>query len=310
MIKIADLYAGIGGIRLGIEQAFGKENVDCIFTSEIDKHAVTTYSANFGNENIFGDIRKISETEIPDHDILLAGFPCQSFSVAGLRKGFNDERGQAFFELERILKAKKPKVFLLENVPNLKGINNGEIFQSIIKRLSQLGYKVSYEILSGKDFGVPQNRRRIYIVGYLDHDKDFEFPKSIGIETHVSDILEKDVDACYRLSDRRWNYIRTNKIKNKTGFGCYKIWTGQEKYTVTLRARYEGFPENLLIKTDGNPRRLTERECARLQGLPDSFVIDKVSKSQIYKQLGNSVCVPVIKAIAEQIKKTFFEERV
>ena len=145
MIRIADLYAGIGGIRLGFEQAFGKENIDCVFTSEIDKHAVTTYSANFGEENIYGDIREISADEIPDHDILLAGFPCQSFSVAGLKKGFNDERGQAFFEIERILKAKKPKVFLLENVPNLKGINNGEIFQLMLRRLEEIGYKVNYE---------------------------------------------------------------------------------------------------------------------------------------------------------------------
>ena len=137
MIRIADLYAGIGGIRLGFEQAFGKENVDCVFTSEIDKHAVTTYSANFGEENIYGDIREVSAAEIPNHDILLAGFPCQSFSVAGLKKGFNDERGQAFFEIERILKAKKPKVLLLENVPNLKGINNGEIFQLMLRRLCQ-----------------------------------------------------------------------------------------------------------------------------------------------------------------------------
>ncbi len=197
MIRIADLYAGIGGIRLGFEQAFGKENVDCVFTSEIDKHAVTTYTANFGEENIYGDIREISANEIPDHDILLAGFPCQSFSVAGLKKGFNDERGQAFFEIERILKSKKPKVFLLENVPNLKSINNGEIFQLMLRRLEEIGYKVNYEILSGKDFGVPQNRRRLYIVGSLDHDKIFQFPKPLEIKTHVSDIIEKDVDETY-----------------------------------------------------------------------------------------------------------------
>lgn len=308
MIRIADLYAGIGGIRLGFEQAFGQENVDCVFTSEIDKHAVTTYIANFGDKNIHGDIREIDASKIPDHDVLLAGFPCQSFSIGGLKKGFNDERGQAFFELERILKAKKPKVFLLENVPNLKGIDNGETFQFIIEHLNQLGYKVSYAILSGKDFGIPQNRNRIYIVGYLNHDKDFEFPKPTGIETHVSDILEKDVDACYRLSDRRWNHLLTNKIENRTGFGGYKTWTGQERCTVTLRGGYNSHPENLLIKTDGNPRLLTERECARLQGFPDSFVINKVSRNQAYKQLGNSVCVSVIKAIAERIKKTFFEE--
>ena len=183
MIKIADLYAGIGGIRLGVEQAFGKENVDCVFTSEIDKHAVTTYRANLGEEDIYGDIREISANKIPDHDILLAGFPCQSFSVASLKKGFADERGQAFFEIERILKAKKPKVLLLENVPNLKNINNGEVFQLMLEHLKELGYKVNYEILSGKDLGVPQNRRRLYIVGSLDHDKVFQFPKPLGIKT-------------------------------------------------------------------------------------------------------------------------------
>jgi len=308
MIRIADLYAGIGGIRLGFEQAFGKENVDCVFTSEIDKHAVTTYSANFGSENIYGDITKIETSEIPGHDILLAGFPCQAFSVAGLQKGFSDERGQAFFEIERILKAKKPKLFLLENVPNLEKINNGETFQFILSHLKELGYKLNYTILSGKDFGVPQNRSRIYIVGCLDHAKEIEFPKPLGVKTQVSDILEKNVDATYRLSDCRWNHIRTTKTENRTGFGGYKIWTGQEQYTVTLRRGYPAHPENLLFLTDGNPRLLTGRECARLQGFPDSFVIDKVSRRQIYNQFGNSVCVPVIKAIAEQIKKTFFEE--
>lgn len=308
MIKIADLYAGIGGIRLGFEQAFGKENVDCVFTSEVDKHAVTTYSANFGNENIFGDIKGISETEIPDHDILLAGFPCQPFSNAGLKKGFNDERGQAFFEIERILKAKKPKVFLLENVPNLKGINNGEIFQLILERLKHLGYKVNYEILSGKDFGVPQNRRRLYIVGHLDRSKDFEFPKPTNQKTRLNDVLENDVSEKYCLSDRRWEHIRTTKVKDSTGFGGYKIWDVESPYVCVLKARYLGFPETILIASErGSPRYLTERECARLQGFPDYFVINKVPKTQIYKQLGNSVCVPVIKAIAEQIKKTFFE---
>lgn len=308
MIKIADLYAGIGGIRLGFEQAFGKENVDCVFTSEIDKHAVTTYSANFGNENIFGDIKGISETEIPDHDILLAGFPCQPFSNAGLKKGFNDERGQAFFEIERILKAKKPKVFLLENVPNLKGINNGEIFQLILERLKHLGYKVNYEILSGKDFGVPQNRRRLYIVGHLDQSKDFEFPKPSGIETHISDIVEENVNESYCLSDHRWTHIQERMKFGSTGWCSYKIFDEAEPYTVTLVARYLSHPEKILLNhPTGNPRRLTERECARLQGFPDYFVINKVPKTQIYKQLGNSVCVPVIKAIAEQIKKNFFE---
>ena len=307
MIRIADLYAGIGGIRLGFEQAFGKENVDCVFTSEIDKYAVMTYTANFGDKNIFGDIRRISATEIPDHDILLAGFPCQSFSVAGLKKGFNDERGQAFFEIERILKAKKPKAFLLENVPNLKSINNGEIFQFMLRRLEEIGYKINYEILSGKDFGVPQNRRRLYIVGNLDHDKVFQFPNPSGIKTHVSDIIEKDVDESYCLSDHRWNHIQVRMKCGSTGWCSYKIFDENAPCTTTLVARYLSHPEKIMLKhPTGNPRRLTERECARLQGFPDTFIIDKVPKTQIYKQFGNSVCVPVIKAIAKQIKDTFF----
>lgn len=308
MIKIADLFAGIGGIRLGFEQAFGKANVNCVFTSEIDKHAIKTYIANFGDHNIHGDIRQIEASTIPDHDILLAGFPCQSFSIAGLQKGLNDERGQAFFEIARVLRCKKPKTFLLENVPHLKTMNNGEIFLFMLKQLSELGYKIHYEILSGKDFDVPQNRRRLYIVGNLDH-KDFQFPKPLGIATQISDILETDVSAIYCLSDHRWHHIQSRMKFGSSGWSSYKIFSENEPYTTTLIAGYLNHPEKILMKhPTGNPRRLTERECARLQGFPEVFVIDQVSKSQIYKQLGNSVCVPVIRAIAEQMKKTFFEE--
>lgn len=309
MIRIADLYAGIGGIRLGVEQAFGKENVNCVFTSEIDKFATITYTTNFGNENIYGDIRKIDEQSIPDHDILLAGFPCQSFSRAGLQRGFDDERGRAFFEIERVIKAKKPPVFLLENVPNLKNINNGKIFQFMLECLNRLGYKINYEILSGKDFSVPQNRRRLYIIGYLDTSKNFEFPQALDVSTFVGDILEKEVDKSCTISDKQWNYFRKRSQREIGGFGKYHVYTGEESYTCTLLATYQRHCERILIKmSTGNPRRLTERECARLQGFPESFIIDKVSGSQIYKQLGNSVCVPVIRAIAEQIQKTFFSE--
>jgi DNA (cytosine-5)-methyltransferase 1 len=310
MIRIADLYADIGGIRLGFEQAFGKENIDCVFTSEIDKHAVTSYSANFGEENIYGDIREISADEIPDHDILLAGFPCQSFSVAGLKKGFNDERGQAFFEIERILKAKKPPLLFLENVPNLKDLNNGAVFQFILEHLKELGYKINYEILNGKDFGVPQNRRRLYIVGYLDHSKTFEFPNICNEHTVIADILEKDVDASYIISDHQWNYFKKRSFLKKIGgFGKYNVYSGKEANTCTLLASYKAHCSRILIEmSEGNPRRLTERECARLQGFPDSFIINRVSGYQAYKQFGNSVCVPVIKAIANQIKETFFTE--
>lgn len=285
MIRIADLYAGIGGIRLGFEQAFGKKKVNCVFTSEIDKYAAITYITNFNHENLYTDINKIPAESIQSHDILLAGFPCQPFSVAGLKKGFEDNRGDAFFVIENILKTKKPKVFLLENVPNLKTINNGKNFEIIQEHLKNIGYKINYSILSGKDFGVPQNRRRLYIVGYLDHNKNFEFPKSSGIKTRLSDIIEKNVDETYCLSNHRWNHLCTSKIKGHTSFGGYKIWTGQEQFVVTLRAGYLSHPENLLFETKGNPRKLTERECARLQGFPDSFVINKVSRNQAYKHI-------------------------
>ena len=312
MIRIADLYAGIGGIRLGFEQAFGKENIDCVCTSEIDKHAIKTYTANFGMENIYGDIRQLPTSTIPDHDILLAGFPCQSFSIAGMKKGFNDERGHAFFEIERILKDKKPKVFLLENVPHLKGINEGEIFRFMLKRLEEIGYKVSYEILSGKDFGVPQNRRRLYIVGSVDHGKNFKFPNKTNESTSVSSILEKDVDDSYILKDTLWQHFKKRSLKFKSGsFGKIYVYDGSEPFTNTLIRTYHHHCSGILVKTDGDiPRRLTVRECARLQGFADDFNLNCVSKTQAYLQLGNSVCVPVIKAIAEQIKTTFFAEEV
>jgi DNA (cytosine-5)-methyltransferase 1 len=316
MIRIADLFAGIGGIRLGFEQAFGKENVDCVFTSEIDKFAVETYSANFGKENIFGNITKIDPWEIPDHDILLAGFPCQPFSTAGQRKGFDDSKsGGAYFIIDRILIAKRPKMFLLENVKRLKFADNGEVLRMITSRLAAIGYKVFYKVLSGKDFGVPQNRERIFIVGCLDHGIDFQFPEPLNIPTRLGDILEKNVDSKYTLSDSSWNYEQNKLAKHinsgKRGGGfCYKMENENSLYTQTLTAHYSGGDKkNILIEQSGkNPRKLTPKECVRLQGFPDSFVIDRVPESQIYKQLGNSVCVPVIKAVAERIRKTFFEE--
>jgi DNA (cytosine-5)-methyltransferase 1 len=314
MIRIADLFAGIGGIRLGFEQAFGKENIDCVFTSEIDKFAVETYKTNFDDKNIFGDITKIDPWEIPDHDILLAGFPCQPFSCAGKREGFDDSRGGAYFVIERILMAKRPKVFLLENVKRLQFADNGEVFRMIISRLAAIGYKVFYKVLAAKDFGVPQNRERIFIVGCLGHAIDFQFPEPLNIPTKLGDILEEKVDSKYTLSDRAWDYEKNRLTKcincgKRGSYFSYKIENENSLFTRTLTAHYGGGDKkNILIEqSDKNPRKLMPRECARLQGFPDSFVINKVSESQIYKQLGNSVCVPVIKAVAEQIRKIFFE---
>ena len=303
MVKVIDLFAGIGGIRLGVEQAFG--SVDCVFTSEIDKHAVTTYKANFGDDHIFGDITKINENDIPDHDILLAGFPCQPFSQAGLKKGFTDTRGTLFFDIERILLAKQPKAFLLETVKQLKGHDKGRTFQTIIDHLNKAGYKVFYEILKARDFGVPQNRERIYIVGFLDHSINFEFPKPTNLPTRVGDILDDVVDEKYTISDRLWSGHKRRKELNKLngkGFG-YGLFNKESAYTNTISARYYKDGSEILIEQEGkNPRKLTPREAARLQGFPEGYIIP-VSDAQAYKQFGNSVAVPVIKAIATEIKK-------
>lgn len=296
-----DLFAGIGGIRLGFEQAF--KDIECVFTSEIDKHAVQTYQANFGNEIVYGDITQIDEESIPDHDILLAGFPCQPFSQAGLKKGFTDTRGTLFFDIERILLAKRPRAFLLENVKQLKGHDKGRTLQVILEHLEQAGYKVFYDILKARDFGVPQNRERIYLVGFLDHSVEFEFPKPIGIETRVGDILEHQVDEKYTISDRLWAGHQRRKENNKLngkGFG-YGLVNENSEYTNTISARYYKDGSEILIEQKNkNPRKLTPREASRLQGFPKDFVIP-VSDAQSYKQFGNSVCVPVIRAIAENM---------
>ena len=303
MVKVIDLFAGIGGIRLGVEQAFG--SVDCVFTSEINKFVNMTYKANFGDDHIFGDITKINESDVPDHDILLAGFPCQPFSQAGLKKGFTDTRGTLFFDIERILLAKQPKAFLLENVKQLKGHDKGRTFQTIINHLNNAGYKVFYEILKARDFGLPQNRERIYIVGFLDHSINFEFPKPTNLPTRVGDILDDIVDEKYTISDKLWAGHKRRKELNKLngkGFG-YGLFNKESAYTNTISARYYKDGSEILIEQENkNPRKLTPREAARLQGFPEEYVIP-VSDAQAYKQFGNSVCVPVVKAIATQMEK-------
>lgn len=305
MIKIIDLFAGVGGIRKGIENAYGQDNVECVFSSEINKFAVQTYKANHNNENVHGDITLVNEKDIPDHDILLGGFPCQAFSMAGKGLGFADTRGTLFFEIERILKEKKPKTFLLENVKRLVTHDKGNTFKVIIDKLEGLGYKVFHKVLRARDFGVPQNRERIFIVGFLDHSIDFEFPEPLKINTKVGDILDDNVDPKYTISDKLWLGHQTRKLNNKAngkGFG-YQMVTHDSSYTGTLSARYNKDGSEILIYQEGkNPRKLTPREAARLQGFPEDFIIP-VSNAQAYKQFGNSVCVPVITAIASEIKK-------
>ncbi len=305
-IKIIDLFAGIGGIRLGFEQVFGKD-LECVFTSEIDKFAIQTYIANFGNENIYGDITKIDEKDIPEHDILLAGFPCQPFSQAGLKKGFKDTRGTLFFDIERVLLAKRPRAFLLENVKQLKGHDKGNTLKVILEHLKNAGYKTYVQVLAAKDFGVPQNRERIYIVGFLDKDVDFHFPEPINKETKVGNILEKKPDEKYTISDKLWEGHQRRKEKHKSkgnGFG-YGLVNANSSYTNTISARYYKDGSEILVEQkDKNPRKLTPREAARLQGFPEAYNISAVSDNQLYKQFGNSVCVPVIEKIAEEMKES------
>ncbi|MBE9829189.1 DNA (cytosine-5-)-methyltransferase [Campylobacter concisus] len=301
--KIIDLFAGIGGTRLGFYQT-GKTNV--VFSSEIDKFAVKTYKANFG-ETPFGDITKISEKDIPNHDIIVGGFPCQAFSQAGKKLGFEDTRGTLFFEIARIIKEKRPKAFLLENVKNLKSHDKGRTYKTIEKTLKDLNYDVHSIILKAKDFGVPQNRERIYIVGFdkdkIDNYKDFSFPIPPCPDVSVGNILEQNVDTKYTISNALWQGHQRRKKEHKikgNGFG-YTLFNENSPYTNTLSARYYKDGSEILIEQKGkNPRKLTPREAARLQGFPENYIIP-VSDTQSYKQFGNSVAVTVIHAIANNI---------
>lgn len=299
--RYADLFAGIGGIRLPFQNLGGV----CVFSSEIDKFAVQTYKSNY-DEIPYGDITKIKEEEIPSFDVLLAGFPCQAFSIAGKRKGFEDTRGTLFFDVARIIKYHKPKVFLLENVKGLLNHNQGKTFKTMLGILqTELNYNVFYKVLNARDYGVPQNRERIIIVGFLNHSIEFKFPKPFKEKNIVGDILEKNVSSKYTLSDKIWASHQRRKEEHKkkgNGFG-YSIFSHKSSYTSTISARYYKDGSEILIEQKGqNPRKLTPREAARLQGFPESFKI-VVSDNQAYKQFGNSVPTKMIGAVANEILK-------
>lgn len=309
--KFIDLFAGIGGIRLAFQNIGGK----CVFTSEWDSFAKKTYEANFG-EVPFDDITQISEKKIPDHDVLLGGFPCQPFSIAGVSKknslgrqhGFLDKtQGTLFFDIARIIEYKKPKVFLLENVKNLVSHDKKKTFKVITETLSELGYSIHYKILDAKYY-VPQHRERIIIVGFkksvFKDSETFKFPESPNTELSIKEILQNRVDIKYTLSDKLWNYLQEYKKKQKAkgngfGFGL----TNLNSVSRTLSARYyKDGAEILIPQRRRNPRRLTPRECARIQGFPEKFIIP-VSDNQAYKQFGNSVAVPLIQAVGKNIVK-------
>ena len=315
LFKFIDLFAGIGGIRLAYQNLGGKS----VFTSEIDNFAKKTYEANFG-EVPFGDITKINENDIPDHDLLLAGFPCQPFSIAGVSKklslgrehGFKDAtQGTLFFDIARILDVKKPKAFMLENVKNLLSHDKKLTFK-VISEILSVDYKIFFKVLDGR-FYVPQHRERIIIVGFrkeiFGEDVTFSFPEPDLVERRFKTILDSKPDEKYTLSDKLWNYLQNYAIKHKAkgngfGFGM----TDLNGVSRTLSARYYKDGSEILIPQNGiNPRRLTPRECARLMGFPDTFVIP-VSDNRAYKQFGNSVIVPMIQAVAGQVKKTLLNE--
>lgn len=292
--RFIDLFAGIGGIRLGFEYAGGH----CVFSSEYDKDACTTYEANF-NEYPSGDITKIDARDIPDFDILLAGFPCQAFSIIGKKEGFaNETCGTLFFEIERILGEKRPPAFLLENVRNLTAHDGGNTFKTILRHLEELGYHVHAKVLNALDYGVPQKRERIFIVGFLD-DVKFHFPDPVPVEQRKSlaDILETEVDSKYYVKDT----IRISRLERLKDKDYPKPYISHENmagsitphpYSSALRA---GASANYILIND--ERRPTEREMLRLQGFPDTYKI-VLPYSKVKKQCGNSVAVPVIKAIA------------
>lgn len=307
--KAIDLFAGIGGIRLGFERAFG-DKIDFVFASEIDKYARETYYANYGEEP-FGDITQIDEKNIPPFDILLAGFPCQAFSVAGHRKGFEDTRGTLFFDVARIAAYHKPKVMFLENVKGLVGHDKGRTFKVIVESLKELGYSVYHNVLNAKDFGVPQNRERIYMICFLNDNIVFEFPSKIMSNQKVFDILDQNVDPKYTISDKLWAGHQKRKLAHKekgNGFG-YSLFDENSEYTSTISARYYKDGSEILIKQEEkNPRKLTPREASRLQGFGDTFNIT-VSDVQAYKQFGNSVAVPVVEQLAKTIYKVLGEQK-
>ncbi len=326
MLKSIDLFAGIGGIRLGFEQAFAEE-LKTVFVSEWDTFARQTYSANFKDSfEIAGDITKIKENDIPPFDICLAGFPCQAFSLAGQKKGFLDNykgsaRGTLFFDVIRICSYHKPKVIFCENVKGLIIHDKGNTFKVITGALEEIGYKVFYQVLNSKDFNVPQNRERIYIVAFRKDlaPSTFSFPRPSNQKCALSDILEKDeVSVKYYLSSKYLETLRNHKARHAAkgnGFG-YEIrdtnglagaivcgGMGRERNLI-IDKRLTHFDPVTHIKGEVNKegiRKMTPREWARLQGFPDTFLLP-LADTHIYKQLGNSVTVPVIKAIASAIK--------
>jgi DNA (cytosine-5)-methyltransferase 1 len=309
-----DLFAGIGGMRL----AFGVAGGQCVFSSEWDPFSGDTYQANFG-ERPRGDITKIDAFEIPQHDVLVAGFPCQPFSIAGVSKhkalgnnhGFlHATQGTLFFDVARIISDCRPRAFLLENVKNLLSHDRGRTFATVQRTLrDELGYDIHHAVIDSQ-WVVPQHRERVYIVGFRT-PQPFTFPAFYETRPRLGELLEQDVPGNYWLTEHLWNYLQDYSEKHRkkgNGFG-FGLIKDPDQVTRTLSARYYKDGSEILIPTlRGRPRRLTPRECARLMGFPDTFQIP-VSDTQAYRQFGNSVVVPVVTEIAKRIADTLSGKR-
>lgn len=300
-LKYIDLFCGIGGFRVATEMVCKERNIEpiCVFSSDIDPDAQKTYEANFG-EKPSGDITKVDAKDIPDHDILLAGFPCQPFSIIGNMNGFEDTRGTLFFDIARILEEKKPPAFVLENVKQLKGHNHGQTLKRIMETLTSLGYHADFRVLNALDFGVPQKRERIFIVGFRE-PKHFIWAKGGVPMKPLSKILEENVSDFYFASEK----IRNNRLEKRKGKKKHDettIWHENKggnisayPFSCALRA---GASYNYLLVN--GERRLTEREMYRLQGFPDSYKI-VCNYQATRKQTGNSVAVPVVAAVMRSV---------
>lgn len=311
MYRVASLFSGVGGIDLGFEKT---GQFKTVWANEYDKNARLTYLENFSTNLNEKDIREVKVDEIPEIDVLLSGFPCTSFSIAGYRKGFEDENtGDLFFETLRIIIAKKPRVIFLENVKNLVSHDEGKTFKIIKEALEINGYKIKYKVLNAKDYGnIPQNRERIYIVGFRD-DKifsNFEFPFPIKLTKTIKDMFEDNViDETFFYTREKNNFfevLKQNMTKMDTIYQWRRKYVRENKSNVcpTLTANMGTGGHNVpLIKTEYGIRKLTPRECFNFQGYPKEFKLPKIANSHLYKQAGNSVVVPVINRIAENILK-------
>ena len=314
-ITSIDLFAGVGGMRISLQRALNRLHYkdECKLYCELDRYSRQTYNLNFPDTFLIEDIKSVKKNEIsskiPDHDILLAGFPCQPFSKAGIsnRKflnrphGLDDkDQGNLFFNILDILKTKKPKAFILENVQNLKTYQNGKVLDEMIKKLSKYYYVPNPQVLDAQDFGLAQRRKRIFIVGFLNFNGKFNYPEPTFEKTMIKDFLDNYPQKKYIISDLLWDSHQKRKVKNKKagkGFG-FKLSYPSDKATVTISARYyKDGGECLLYRGENkNPRKLTPREVFRLQGFPESFKFS-VSDSQAYKQAGNAVPINVVEKV-------------